>query len=105
MKVILWLAMSIFMVLLSLTTWTMAHAAPAQCAGLADILAQLDAKYHERPMFVGQLSEGKTFIVTADPGGATWTALIAGPSGKACFAAAGPSWTPGDPPGPQGTEG
>ena len=105
MKVILWLAMSIAVVLLSFTTWTMAHATSVPCAGIADMLAQLDAKYGERQMFVGRFVDGSRFILMANPTGASWTALVVGPTGKACIGAIGPRWTPGDPPGPQGTEG
>ena len=105
MKVILWLTMSIAVVLLSFTTWAMAHAATVQCAGIADMLAQLNAKYGERQMFVGRFVDGTRFILAANPSGTSWTALVVGPAGKACIGASGPSWSPGDPPGPQGTEG
>lgn len=82
-----------------------AQAATVQCAGIADMLAQLDAKYGERQLFVGHADDGATIMVTANPNGTTWTALIMGESGKACIGALGASWSPGDPPGPQGTEG
>jgi hypothetical protein len=82
-----------------------ARAATVQCAGIADMLAQLDTKYGERQLFVGQAEDGATVMILANPGGTTWTAVIVGDAGKACIGALGASWSPGDPPRPQGTEG
>ena len=69
------------------------------------MLAQLDSKYGEQQLFVGRASDGATVMVLANPKGTTWTAVIVGEAGKACIGSDGPSWSPGDPPGPQGTEG
>lgn len=82
-----------------------AVAATVQCAGIADMLAHLAAKYGERQLFVGLAAGGATIMVIANPAGTTWTALIVGENGKACIGALGPSWKVGDLPGRQGTEG
>jgi hypothetical protein len=82
----------------------MALAAQQQCADAAQLLIQLQAKYAEVPLFVGTVSPGQTVIVTANPDGSTWTALIKAENGNACIGSAGVSWRAGEPE-PTGQEG
>lgn len=103
--IVLAIILGLVLAILSEVVSAPAHADTVQCAGIADMLAQLHTKYGEQPLFVGRASDGATVMIVANPARTTWTALIVGEAGKACIGAAGPSWSPGDPPGPQGTEG
>lgn len=105
------LAVAIAVGLVALTveaiTLSPAHAETVQCGGVADLLAQLDSRYHEQQLFLGQMGGGGAAMLTANTAGTTWTLLIVGPEGKACIAAIGSGWRAGDTPGPPalGTEG
>ncbi|OYU38625.1 MAG: hypothetical protein CFE33_15145 [Pseudorhodobacter sp. PARRP1] len=75
-------------------------AATVSCAPAADLLQQLKAKFAEVPLFSGDLAgkgRGGKLIITANPNGSTWTALFAVADGKACIAATGGPFRPGDP--------
>jgi hypothetical protein len=37
-------------------------------------------------------ADGADIIITADPSGKTWTALVGDASGNVCIAAIGPNW-------------
>jgi hypothetical protein len=67
-------------------------AAPVPCASLSEMLQQLAQKYHEAPLFYGVGADGADIIITADPSGKTWTALVGDASGNVCIAAIGPNW-------------
>jgi 20S proteasome alpha/beta subunit len=69
-----------------------AHAEPVPCAALSEMLQQLAQKYHEAPLFYGVGADGADIIITADPSGKTWTALVGDASGNVCIAAIGPNW-------------
>lgn len=62
------------------------------CAQLSVMLEQLAQKYHEAPLFYGRGADGADIIITADPSGKTWTALVGDASGNVCIAAIGPNW-------------
>ena len=87
-----------------------ARAATAQCGGIVDVLAQLDAKYGERQLFVGQSAQDTAVVITAHPDGSSWTTVVADSGGRACIGTSGSTGTgraggtPG-PPGPAGEEG
>lgn len=102
-------AITVSLVVLTFEAITLspARAATVQCAGVVDLLAQLDSQYHEQQLFIGQMGQGANLIVTANPSRTSWTALVVGPDGKACIAAMGTGWAAGDTPGPPllGTEG
>ena len=80
--------------------------AETRCAGLTDALAALEAKYGEKLIWQGLSRDGQRLLVTANPDGSTWTAMIQADGSKVCFASSGESWAPGGAmPAPQGTEG
>lgn len=101
------IAVSLIVLTVEAISLSPARAETVQCAGVADLLAQLDSAYHERQLFTGQMGQGATLVITANPSQTSWTALVIGSDGKACIAALGTGWRAGDAPGPPllGTEG
>jgi hypothetical protein len=78
--------------------------AQAQCAGMADVMAGLSQRYGERVLM--EAGGGDTdVIITVNPDGTTWTALVIRPDGLACIVASGTSWTAGPAPEPAGETG
>ena len=80
---------------LSLAMGLAMPARAATCAGMADILAQLSAKYGEMILWQGQMNDGSPLIITAAPDGTTWTLLGRDPDGRACLLSAGAEWRVG----------
>lgn len=90
-------------------TWIALALAPANaatCTGLADALARLATSYQEAVLWQGDTPQGERLIITANPDGTTWTAIVQPAPESACFIAAGNVWQIGeDAPAPAGTEG
>lgn len=83
-----------------------ADASPAPCTGLADLLARLEARYGEHMLWQGTGADGQSrLLVTAQPAGGTWTAMVQHPDGRVCLLATGESWQAGAAPAPMGEEG
>lgn len=103
------IAITVSLVVLTVEAITLspARAETVQCAGVADLLAQLDSAYHERQLFTGKMGQGAKLIITANPSQTSWTDLVVGSDSRACIAALGTGWRAGDTPGPPllGTEG
>lgn len=79
--------------------------AQAQCAGLADVLAGLSARWSEQVLWQGGAQGGTSFAITVNPDGTTWTALMLRPDGLACVVASGTGWTAGPTPKAPGGDG
>lgn len=69
-----------------------ARAEGAACRGLADVMADLKARFGEDLRWSGLTSRGELLAITLAPDGTTWTAMAIRPDGKACLLAAGDSW-------------
>lgn len=85
-----------------------ARAEPAvPCAGVADVLARLEVRFGELTIWQGLTADGQfRMLITAQPSGGSWTALVQRPDGAACLIASGESWAPGGAlPAPVGEEG
>lgn len=88
-------------IILLLLSCAMVLASPPQCGPLEQILAKLAEKYGEGMLWQGRDAKGRLTIVTANPNGTTWTALVvSGPT--TCVADHGDSWTNGSAPGMEG---
>lgn len=81
------------------------RAQAAQCAGLADVLAGLAARWSEQVLWQGGAQGGTSFAITVNPDGTTWTALMLRPDGMACVVASGAGWTAGPAPKAPGEDG
>lgn len=91
-------------VLLALLTARAAFAGD-RCAGLADVLAGLRTNYGELVLWQGFDRMGNRLIITANPDGSGWTALIQTETEKACLLHGGDSRSAGDVAAPAGKEG
>ncbi len=84
---------AILLAVMACEAFVPAHAeTQSPCAALSEMLQQLAQKYHEAPLFYGVGADGADIIITADPSGKTWTALVGDASGNVCIAAIGPNW-------------
>lgn len=63
------------------------HAAPS-CMVAGDISEALLQKYAESPVFVGLDQRGALLLIYLSTAG-TWTAVVAGPDGRACIIGSG----------------
>lgn len=62
------------------------------CGSRAEILAQLETKYNERPVAIGLTREGMIAEIIAAADGTTWTMVVSRPDGLACLISAGEGW-------------
>ena len=103
--ILCWLGLVVFL-LASVMVSTAALSAPAQqCGPLQQMLAQLSSTYRESALFTGAVKDGVSVIITANPQGSTWTALLSDGAGNPCIVALGPGWQPGGVPAVLGEEG
>lgn len=68
-----------------------AETAPPRCASLPDVLATLAQRWGEVPFWTGSASATQTVMITANPSGSTWTAILI-EAGQACPLATGADW-------------
>ena len=67
------------------------RAQTAPCIGMADALGQLSDKYREVVLFQGAGRDGQVLVITANPDGSSWTAIVqSGPKG--CILGGGKRW-------------
>lgn len=81
---------------LALTTALFASDAAAQqpvtCADRPEIIKRLAGTYHEHPVAVGLMADGRLLEIFATSDGATWTVLTTDATGVSCVAAVGSDW-------------
>lgn len=82
----------LFAVILGVLPLAAVAETPVACAGLSVMLEKLATKFQEVPLFYGRGADGADIIITADPSGKSWTALVGDASGNVCIAAVGPNW-------------
>lgn len=71
--------------------------ADPRCGDADAVLRDLAARFGERAIWEGATSDGLRLVVTANPDGSTWTALVLNDAAQACPVGAGSAWVPGRP--------
>ena len=67
--------------------------AQVPCLDWAEFRARLAEDHDEELQSLGLMASGEVLAITVSPDGATWSALVVGPSGRACMVAVGRNWS------------
>lgn len=95
-SLIYWATLLALLVVMAVLAFTTHARAEPRCMGLADALAMLQSRYGEVPMWRGALSDGGSLLITANPAGTDWTAMVQRPAGDLCMLTGGAAWGPPD---------
>ncbi len=79
-------------IVLSFIFFSLPALAQPVCDEHDKVLKHLADQYQEVPEGRGLTNTGVIFEVLTSPGGATWTLIAHGTSGKSCFLQAGENW-------------
>lgn len=81
-----------------------AEAGP-RCGNWTTLRNWLEVEHGEHVIASGLQQNGQVLLITSDPAGQGWTAVILAPDGRACLAAFGVAWSDNSPtPEPPGQE-